>query len=136
MANPLGKRPSPLRPATAVQLARRVSHTARNVAEVVRFGGLETDEQESPYAVAAEHANYRLRHYFDGDIAEGAIPVLLVPPLMMTTEVWDVSPSTSAVAALHEAGVDPWVVDFGHPDREPGGLERTDSSLRSPLASS
>src|SRR5581483_10726504 len=52
-------------------------------------------------------------------------PVLLVPPLMMTAEVWDVSPATSAVTSLHGAGVDPWVVDFGHPDREPGGLERT-----------
>ena len=113
------KRPSPL------QLAKRVSHTARNVAEVVRFGGLETDEQESPYAVVAEQANYRLRHYFADDVPAGAMPVLLVPPLMMTTEVWDVSPSTSAVAALHEAGIDAWVVDFGHPDREPGGLERT-----------
>ena len=55
--------------------------------------------------------------------ADVATPILLIPPLMMTTEVWDVSPSTSAVAALHEAGIDPWVVDFGHPDqraRRPG----------------
>lgn len=111
-------------PAAAARYARRVRHTARNVAEVVRFGGLETDEQESPYAVAAEQSNYRLRHYFAGDAPPGAVPILLIPPLMMTTEVWDVSPATSAVAALHEAGLDPWVVDFGHPDREPGGLER------------
>jgi putative long chain acyl-CoA synthase len=108
-----------------VQLARRVTHTARNVAEVMRFGGLETDEEESPYTVVAEHANYRLRHYFHDEIPPGAMPVVLVPPLMMTTEVWDVSPATSAVAALHKSGIDPWVVDFGHPDREPGGLERT-----------
>ncbi|HVU91946.1 MAG TPA: AMP-binding protein, partial [Jatrophihabitans sp.] len=78
-----------------------------------------------PYEVAAERPNYRLRHYFAGSAAEDAAPVLLVPPLMMTAEVWDVSPTTSAVAALHAAGADPWVVDFGHPDREPGGLERT-----------
>ncbi|HVU93543.1 MAG TPA: alpha/beta fold hydrolase, partial [Jatrophihabitans sp.] len=109
----------------AVRFAQRVAQTARNVAEVVRFGGLETDDEESPYEVAAERPNYRLRHYFAGSAAEDAAPVLLVPPLMMTAEVWDVSPSTSAVAALHDAGADPWVVDFGHPDREPGGLERT-----------
>jgi putative long chain acyl-CoA synthase len=107
-----------------LQLAKRVSHTVRNVAEVVRFGGLETDEEESPYTVVAEQANYRLRHYFHDDAPAGAMPVVLVPPLMMTAEVWDVSPSTSAVASLHEAGIDAWVVDFGHPDREPGGLER------------
>jgi putative long chain acyl-CoA synthase len=110
---------------SAVRYVKRISHTARNVAEVVRFGGLETDEQESPYTVEAEQSNYRLRHYFSDDIAADATPIVLVPPLMMTTEVWDVSPATSAVAALHAAGVDPWVVDFGHPDREPGGLERT-----------
>ena len=44
---------------------------------------------------------------------------------MLTSEVWDVSPSASAVAALHAEGLDTWVVDFGHPDVEPGGLERT-----------
>ena len=112
------------RPNNPVQLVKRVSHTARNVAEVVRFGGLETDEQESPYTVVAEHSNYRLRHYFHDDVPSGAMPVLLIPPLMMTTEVWDVSPATSAVSALHNAGIDAWVIDFGHPDREPGGLER------------
>ncbi|MGI8679873.1 MAG: alpha/beta fold hydrolase [Jatrophihabitans sp.] len=111
-------------PAAAARYARRVSHTARNVAEVVRFGGLETDDEESPYTVAAEQSTYRLRHYFSDEVASGAVPILLIPPLMMTTEVWDVSAATSAVRALHEAGIDPWVVDFGRPDHEPGGLER------------
>ena len=122
----MNETPKPRRPAPGnpVQLAKRVTHTARNVAEVMRFGGLETDEEESPYTVVAEQANYRLRHYFADDAPADGTPILLVPPLMMTTEVWDVSPSTSAVAALHESGVDAWVVDFGHPDREPGGLER------------
>ena len=127
MANPVEKskrQPVP-GPGAAVELARRVSHTARNVAEVMRFGGLETDDQDSPYAVVAEHANYRLRHYFHDAAPPDAMPVVLVPPLMMATEVWDVSPATSAVAALHASGIDAWVVDFGHPDREPGGLERT-----------
>ncbi|MDT4942096.1 MAG: putative long chain acyl-CoA synthase, partial [Pseudonocardiales bacterium] len=117
------RRPRP-RPGNPVQLARRVSHTARNVAEVMRFGGLETDEEDSPYTVVAERSNYRLRHYFADDAPAEGTPVLLIPPLMMATEVWDVSPGTSAVASLHGAGIDAWVVDFGNPDREPGGLER------------
>lgn len=113
--------------ATVIRLAQRVTATARNVGEVIRFGGLETDEQASPFTVEAEQLNYRLRHYFsdDDDVAADAPPLLLVPPLMLTTEVWDVSPQTSAVAALHGLGCDTWVVDFGHPDSEPGGLERT-----------
>jgi putative long chain acyl-CoA synthase len=114
----------PRGPGGPVQLVKRATHTARNVAEVMRFGGLETDEEDSPYAVISEQPNYRLRRYFADDAPPGATPVLLIPPLMMATEVWDVSPSTSAVAALHNAGIDAWVVDFGNPDREPGGLER------------
>src|SRR5687768_7904033 len=45
--------------------------------------------------------------------------------MMLATEVWDVSPSSTAVGSLHEHGVDPWVVDFGAPEREEGGLTRT-----------
>jgi putative long chain acyl-CoA synthase len=112
--------------------AQRVTATARNLAEVIRFGGLETDEQASPFTVEAEQFNYRLRHYFSRDDEVGhdvdapaGQPILLVPPLMLTTEVWDVAPNSSAVASLHELGLDPWVVDFGHPDQEPGGLQRT-----------
>jgi len=107
---------------------RQVGATARNVAEVVRFGGLDTGEVASPFRVVAEQVNYRLRHYFDEQAPQsagaGGRPVLLIPPLMLTAEVWDVSPDTSAVAKLHAEGIDPWVVDFGDPSREPGGLER------------
>ncbi|MGI8761605.1 MAG: AMP-binding protein [Jatrophihabitantaceae bacterium] len=98
--------------------------TARNAAEFVRFGGLETDEQASPFTVESEQFNYRLRHYFADDVPPQGTPIVLIPPLMMATEVWDVSPRTSAVAGLHAAGVDTWVVDFGDPGHEPGGLER------------
>ena len=49
-------------------------------------------------------STFRLRHYFAGKAPEKAPPIVLVPPLMMATEVWDVSPATSGVAALHAAG--------------------------------
>jgi putative long chain acyl-CoA synthase len=107
---------------------RRVTATVRNAAEVVRYGGLETGEAGAPYTVAAQAPNHSLRHYFADDVpagdGPGALPILLVPPLMLVAEVWDVSPRASAVTALHAAGLDPWVVDFGHPNRAPGGLER------------
>jgi len=120
-------------PAGAFRYLQQVGDTARNLAEVVRFGGLETGEQASPFTVAAEQLNYRLRHYFadaepgaePGAAPEGARPVLLIPPLMVTAEVWDVSPGTSAVAKLHAEGIDPWVVDFGDPTKESGGRQRT-----------
>jgi putative long chain acyl-CoA synthase len=114
-------------PPSGRALLRRLAATVRNGAEVVRFGGLQTGEQPTPFVVAAHRPGYRLRHYGPdgGPDAGTGVPVLLVPPLMMTAEVWDVSPQTSAVAALQAQGADPWVIDFGDPGSEPGGLRRT-----------
>lgn len=113
-------------------IADRVGHAARtamNVVEYLRFGGLDTGEEPSPFEIAARTPLLTLRHYFPGTEtrteAPGArTPVLLVPPLMLSADVWDVSPSTSAVAHLHRSGLDPWVVDFGDPAHEPGGHAR------------
>jgi putative long chain acyl-CoA synthase len=114
---------TPLVPGPISKSASRVGAAAQNAFEVARFGGLETDEEPSPFEVAAERPVYRLRHYY-ASAAQGA-PVLLVPPLMLAADVYDVSPSSSAVSVLHADGADPWVVDFGAPEREEGGLERT-----------
>lgn len=108
-----------------IRYLRRAAQTAQNVSEVVRFGGLRVEDESSPFEVVKHHVNYRLRRYFPGQTPAGAPAVILIPPLMMTTEVWDVSRATSAVAALHATGIDPWVIDFGHPEKEPGGLDRT-----------
>src|SRR5947209_13851360 len=116
----------PLLPRAIIQPAARLGAAAQNALEVARFGGLATDEQPSPYVIAGEHRVYKLRHYYpDGDRDTAAPPILLVPPMMLAAEVYDVSPATSAVTLLRDHGVDPWVVDFGAPEREKGGLERT-----------
>ena len=123
-----------LLPKTITGPIGRIGAAAQNALEVARFGGLATDEIPSPYEVAAEHRVYRLRRYYpaaDGEAGPGAEvrsarpAVLLVPPMMLAAEIYDVSPATSAVTVLHEHGADPWVVDFGAPEREEGGLERT-----------
>ena len=102
----------------------RLGQAAQNALEVVRFGGLETGEESTTYEVVSSHPMYRLRRY--GDAGDGRRPpVVLVPPMMLSADVYDVSPSSSAVAMLDAGGIDPWVVDFGAPEREVGGLERT-----------
>jgi putative long chain acyl-CoA synthase len=113
-----------LLPATLTRPAARLGAAAQNALEVARFGGLTTDEEPSPFEVVAEQRVYRLRRYY-ADRGEGGPPVLLVPPMMLAAEVYDVSPATSAVTILRDHGADPWVVDFGAPEREEGGLERT-----------
>lgn len=109
----------------------RLAAALRNGMEIARFGGL-GEREPSPFEVVAEEAHHRLRQYFpdsppvdrNGQPAQRPA-VLLVPPLMMTAEVWDVAPNASAVSELHAGGADPWVVDFGSPEKEAGGLERT-----------
>ena len=123
-------RTMPLLPKTITGTVGRLGAAAQNALEVARFGGLATDEQPSPYEVAAEHRVYRLRHYYADADANGSGPsagpaILLVPPLMLAAEIYDVSPATSAVTILRDHGADPWVVDFGAPEREEGGMERT-----------
>jgi putative long chain acyl-CoA synthase len=97
---------------------------AQNALEVARFGGLATDEEPSPYEVHSEHRIFRLRRYHADAVPADAPPALLVPPLMLAAEIYDVSPQTSAVTTLHEHGADAWVVDFGAPEHQEGGLER------------
>ncbi len=123
-----------------VGAARRLSMGAQNAMEVLRLGRLSTREGE-PYHVLYRERVFKLRRYGAGASADGsdsadsavgasrALPsapaLLLVPPLMLTAEIYDVSPELSAVRHLTEAGVDVWVVDFGAPEREEGGMERT-----------
>ncbi|HVJ93946.1 MAG TPA: AMP-binding protein, partial [Labilithrix sp.] len=65
----------------------------------------------------------RLRRYAG---AENDAPIaLLVPPLMLTADVYDIAPDVSAVATLLSLGIAPWVVDFGAPEREVGGMSRS-----------
>ncbi|MGZ4312885.1 MAG: AMP-binding protein [Solirubrobacteraceae bacterium] len=118
-----------LSPKTITGPIGRLGAAAQNALEVARFGGLATDEQPSPYEVVSERPVYKLRRYYRGSNGDAPAaagpPVLLVPPMMLAAEIYDVSPATSAVTLLHEHGADPWVVDFGAPEREEGGLERT-----------
>ena len=102
----------------------KLAATAVNGLEVARHGGLRVEKRPSPFDVLATEPVYRLRRYFP-DAPTGGPSVLLVPPLMQVAEVWDISPATSAVKMLHERGIDAWVVDFGDPEREPGGGDRT-----------
>lgn len=100
-----------------------MEQAAANALELMRIGRL-TARRDTPYEVVHRGEHHRLRRY--GEARGGARPViLLVPPLMVTAEVYDIAPELSAVTALVEAGIDTWVVDFGAPEREEGGMSRT-----------
>lgn len=102
----------------------RVVATAQNGLEVIRYGSLETGTRPAPFRVEETVPMYSLRRYFPDDPAEGP-PVVLVPPMMVSANVYDVTADNGAVTVLHRAGLDPWVVDFGSPDKVDGGMDRT-----------
>ncbi|SNT20134.1 AMP-binding protein [Rhodococcoides kyotonense] len=105
---------------------RRAIATAQNGLEVIRLGGLETEVDPSPFKVVDRDAMYRLRRYFPDDAEhESRPPVVLVPPMMVSADVYDVTTEQGAAGILHSMGLDPWVVDFGSPDTEEGGWSRT-----------
>lgn len=99
---------------------------AQNALELVRFGRL-SPREGTPFEVVHAERVYRLRHYTPDETAPRRIPqpLLLVPPLMVSSEVYDVAPDISSVASLLAQGIDVWLVDFGAPEREEGGMERT-----------
>ncbi|MBX3225929.1 MAG: AMP-binding protein [Labilithrix sp.] len=113
-------------------LSRRLRASARNALELARFGRLGED-YSATFDIVDTGPHHRLRRYAgpaDGPVA------LLVPPLMLTAEIYDVAPDTSAVSYLGDGGVSPWVVDFGAPEHERGGMSRSlDDHIRAIVTS-
>lgn len=108
----------------------QIAAALRNAIDIARMGRFEQTAR-TPYDVVLRRPIFRLRRYAPaaarGDRAAEVArpPIVLVPPLMITAEVYDIAPGASAVGVLLEAGLDPWVVDFGAPERQEGGLRRT-----------
>ncbi|GAA4747795.1 AMP-binding protein [Gordonia alkaliphila] len=103
----------------------RIVATAQNGLEVIRMGGFDTGTEPAPYRVVETEQMYRLRRYFPDDPGDGYSHVILIPPMMVSANVYDVTEENGAVSILHKQGIIPWVIDFGSPDHEEGGMERT-----------
>ncbi len=101
---------------------RRLGLAWENALEIARAGRL-TAPYGAAFEVMHEEKVYRLRRY--ANAAKSVGPLLLIPPLMVASEVYDISPDTSAVAYLTGQGVDVWLVDFGAPEHEQDGMNRT-----------
>jgi putative long chain acyl-CoA synthase len=106
----------------------RLVATAQNGLEVLRLGGLETGSVPSPSQIVESVPMYKLKRYFPPDSRPGqppvGPPVLMVHPMMMSADMWDVTRDDGAVGILHANGLDPWVIDFGEPDKVEGGMRR------------
>lgn len=109
----------------ASNLRSRVRHARTSLLHTAKLvsGNRFTAPYQTSYSVVAQTEKYALRHYQSGQSTGSH--VLLVPPLMVTAEIYDMSPDLSAILWLQEQGHDVWAVDFGTPDATPGGLEKT-----------
>lgn len=90
----------------------RIVATAQNGLEVIRLGGLETGTQPAPFRVVETEKMFRLRRYFPDDAGDGASHIILIPPMMVSANVYDVTENNGAVSVLHRHGIIPWVIDF------------------------
>ncbi len=105
----------------------RIKMGAANEAEMIRLGRLTTPHR-TQFDVVHQDRIYSLRRYQGIEREEGQgvqAPLLLIPPLMVTSEIYDMAPDLSAVSFLLGQGVDVWMVDFGAPERVEGGMTRT-----------
>ncbi len=97
-----------------------------NALELLLVGRL-AEPYSAPYQVVRDKRTYSIRHYTSEPAFEPGSrpPVLLIPPLMVTSEVFDIDPAISGVQHLLRQGFDVWLTDFGSPERQEGGMERT-----------
>lgn len=105
------------------QLFGWLRRSGRNALELI--GHPLSAPYAAPHEVVHQGEHHRLRRYTTPEGFNAGAPLLLVPPLMVTAEIYDVSPELSGVGFLTRQGVDVWGVDFGAPEHELGGMERT-----------
>ncbi len=112
---------------TLRRLQRGARNAASNAIELLREGRLGAPYR-APFDRVTQGRHHGLRRYHrdpDGPLGAVAQPLVLVPPLMVTSEIYDISPELSAVTTMTALGLDVWLVDFGAPEAAEGGLART-----------
>ncbi|WP_305095150.1 alpha/beta fold hydrolase [Prescottella sp. R16] len=103
----------------------RANVSVRNAWGLTFGGGVEKVERTPSTPIHREH--HRDLHRYGPDT--GGRPVLLVPPLAVSTRCYDLRPGQSLAAHLVETGRTPYVVDYGdigYADRHLGFEDWTD----------
>src|SRR3990167_3893489 len=74
-------------------------------------------QQNSKKKVLYQEKHLILYHYEPLQNEIFSVPVLLVPPLMTTTDIFDLLPQHSLANELAENGFNVYLLDFGKPDK-------------------
>lgn len=129
---------------TALKINELAVNTATNAADWFFRKDTLIQSGKTEYEVIAEHLPMRVRYYAPeqpsprASLAEGetetpptrqhAIPLVMVPPLGVTTETFDLMPDRSLVKFMVESGFRVYLVDWGKPERKDGHLGLFDYS--------
>ncbi|HEX4880560.1 MAG TPA: alpha/beta fold hydrolase [Limnobacter sp.] len=129
---------------TALKINELAVSTATNAADWFFRKDILIQSGKTEYEVIAEHLPMRVRYYAPAEVAphaslaEGesetppgrqhAIPVVMVPPLGVTTETFDLMPDRSLVKFMVEAGFRVYLIDWGKPERKHAKLGLYDYS--------
>jgi len=90
-----------------------LSNVARNAWAISPFGdGLESYDG-IPAEVLYDHPHRQLRRYRRSSPATAPRPVLLVPPLAVSTSCYDLRPGQSLAGHLLDRGHETYVIDYG-----------------------
>ena len=100
----------------AQSLRSRVRHAKTSILNTAKLmsGNRVTASYHTEYRVVVKTPKFSLRQY--GHDKKSGSHVLLVPPLMVTAEIYDMAPDLSAVLLLRDQGHAVWGLDFGTPD--------------------
>lgn len=117
-SRPASSVPAIVRPraqATPAALAAltTVATAARNAWAISPFGeGIESYDP-LPQTIVYDEPHRQLRRYDRATPATAKRPVLLVPPLAVASQCYDLRPGQSLAAHLIETGRQPYVIDYG-----------------------
>lgn len=113
--------------AEAYKAALRVDHGVRML---VNGGIHEFEPTPSDVLVDERHILLRRYHKPEGVARRFEVPVLIIPPLMVKPDIYDLRPGHSFVQFLLDAGFDVFLVDFGRPDASDRDFRLEDYLLR------
>jgi putative long chain acyl-CoA synthase len=95
------------------QRVRELGRAVQNALELTRLGG-GVEPARTPYTLAHTERAFRLRRYAaQPNKPRVEHPILLVPSLMVSADLFDLSPDASVVQFLSSAGIDTFLCDFG-----------------------
>lgn len=125
-----------------LQINELIASTAVNASDWLFRKDILIQSGKTEYEVITEESPMRVRYYppqeheptaslAEGDeetrpVQQHSIPLVLVPPLGVTTETFDLMPNRSLVKYYRDAGYRVYMVDWGTPTREQAHLGLND----------